>query len=145
MAQKQNPTPMELKSSPPTVFRELPGPRPAPLGVSKESHKIRKSPSRRARVTFYQTSRSDFMSMVQSLSGYSGDGDLVPMARLASIVKTKTNPSKIDRDSANSINTTTAMLKEESVGVVVEILRQTSTHPGSPEPLTLPPIPDGFF
>ena len=37
------------------------------------------------------------------------------------------------------------MLKEESVGVVVEILRQTSTHPGSPEPSTLPPIPDGFF
>ena len=94
MAQKQNPTPMELKSSPPTVFRELPGPRPAPLEVSKESHKIRKSPSRRARVTFYQTSRSDFMSMVQSLSSYSGDGDLVPMARLASLVKTKDKPIK---------------------------------------------------
>ena len=143
MAQKQNPNPLELKSPPPTVFRELPGPRPAPLGVSKESHKIRKSPSRRARVTFYQTSCSDFMSMVQSLSGYSGDGDLVPVARLASTVKS--NPSKIDRDRANSTNTTTAMLKEESVGVVVEILRQASTHPGSPEPSTLPPIPDGFF
>ena len=83
------------------------------------------------------------MSMVQSLSGYSGDGDLVPVARLASTVKS--NPSKIDRDRANSTNTTTAMLKEESVGVVVEILRQASTHPGSPEPSTLPPIPDGFF
>nr|POE67719.1 hypothetical protein CFP56_13865 [Quercus suber] len=37
------------------------------------------------------------------------------------------------------------MLKEESVGVVIEILRQASTHPGSPEPSTLPPIRDGFF
>nr|POE67718.1 disease resistance protein rps2 [Quercus suber] len=143
-----NPNPLELKSSPPTVIRQIQGPVPPPLRVSEDSHKIKKSSRRRPPVITYQTSTTNFRPMVQSVTGYSsasysGDGDLVPVARLASIVKT--NPSKIDRDRANSTNTTTAILKEESVGVVVEILRQTSTHPGWPEPSTLPSIPDGFF
>ncbi|KAF3946523.1 hypothetical protein CMV_027219 [Castanea mollissima] len=141
-----NPNPLELESSPPTVIHQIQGPMPHPLRVSKDS-KIRKRSRRRAPVIIYQASASNFKSMVQSVTGYSsasysGDGDFVPGARLASTVKT--NPSKIGRDRANSTNTTTAMLKEESVRVV-EILRQASTHPGSPEPSTLPPILDGFF
>ncbi|XP_075649939.1 protein MKS1-like [Castanea sativa] len=147
MAQKMNPNPLELESSPPTVIRQIQGPMPPPLRVSKDSHKIKKCSRRRAPVSIFQASASNFKSMVQSVTGYSsasysGDGDFVPGARLASTVKT--NPSKIGRDRANSTNTTTAMLKEESVGVV-EILRQASTHPGSPEPSTLPPILDVFF
>lgn len=147
MAQKMNPNPLELKSSPPTVIRQIQGPKPPPLRVSKDSHYIKKSSPRRPPVNIYQTSVSNFKSMVRSVTGYSsasysGDGHFLPGARLASTVKT--NPSKIDRDRANSTNTTTAMLKEENVGFV-EIFRLASTHPGSPEPSTLPPIPDGFF
>ncbi|KAK7861213.1 hypothetical protein CFP56_024376 [Quercus suber] len=88
MAEKMNPNPLELKSSPPTVFRPIKVPS---LGVGKDSHKIKKPPPCRPPVIIHETSAS----MVQRLSCYSGDGDLVPVARLASIVKT--NPSKKDR------------------------------------------------
>ncbi|XP_030933417.1 uncharacterized protein LOC115959225 [Quercus lobata] len=171
IAEKQNPNPLGLRLLPPKL-NQIRGPRPPPLRVSKISHKIKKAPpnpsihiqqKKNSSIyanqptiiyscsprTIHARSASDFMSIVQrltdsSLASYSGAGDPLPVAGLASMVKT--SPSKRDRNSANSsTNTTTAMLEEEKV--VLEILRQASTHPGKFSPATsaLPPIPDGFF
>ncbi|KAL4644044.1 hypothetical protein ACB092_02G134700 [Castanea dentata] len=181
-----NPDPQESSPQTPKKEVQIQGPRPPPLRVSKDSHKIKKPPPHpppklplkpfqnpyqqqpqpqqpHQPVIIYSvspkvihaSSASDFMSIVQRLTGsstssssasasYSGSGDLSPAARLASIEKT--SPSERDRERANSTNTTTAMLEEEEVEVV-EILGQAATHPGilSPAPATLAPIPDGFF
>ncbi|KAK4256781.1 hypothetical protein QN277_006462 [Acacia crassicarpa] len=110
-------------SPPPQSRRELPlqGPRPSPLSVSKESHKIRKpplpphahhpaaGPSRQQQpqpVIIYSVSPKvihvpvdDFMKVVQRLTGPSSpasrSGDVSPAARLASIEKT--SPSEKER------------------------------------------------
>ena len=178
-----NPDPQESSPQTPKKEVQIQGPRPPPLRVSKESHKIKKPPPHpppklplkpfqnpqqqqqqqqpHQPVIIYSvspkvihaSSASDFMSIVQRLTGsstssssasYSGAGNLSPAARLASIEKT--SPSERDRERANSTNTTTAMLEEEEVEVV-EIWGQPATHPGilSPAPATLAPIPDGFF
>ena len=171
IAEKQNPNPLGLRLLPPKL-NQIRGPRPPPLRLSKNSHKIKKAPPKSSihiqqkknssiyanqptiiyscsPRTIHARSASDFKSIFQRLTGsslasYSGAGDLLPVAGLASLVKT--SPSKRDRNSANSsTNKTTAMLEEEKV--VPEILRQASTHPGifSPATSALPPIPDGFF
>ena len=180
-----NPDPQESSPQTPKKEVQIQGPRPPPLRVSKDSHKIKKPPPHpppklplkpfqnpqqqqqqqqqqpHQPVIIYSvspkvihaSSASDFMSIVQRLTGsstssssasYSGAGNLSPAARLASIEKT--SPSERDRERANSTNTTTAMLEEEEVEVV-EIMGQAATHPGilSPAPATLAPIPDGFF
>lgn len=111
------------EGAPPPSRRELQlqGPRPSPLSVSKESHKIRKpplpphphhpaaGPSRQQQpqpVIIYSVSPKvihvpvdDFMKVVQRLTGPSSpssrSGDVSPAARLASIEKT--SPSEKER------------------------------------------------
>ena len=149
---------------------QLQGPRPPPLKVSKESHKIRKPPPHphpkqpprplqtqqppQQPVIIYAVSpkvihatTSNFMYIVQRLTGPSsstsppGAGDLSPAARLASIEKT--SPSERDRDRDRTSNTTTVMDIVEGEG----FLDLGEAYPGilSPAPANLPPIPDGFF
>ena len=144
IAEKQNPNPLGLRLLPPKL-NQIRGPRPPPLRLSKNSHKIKKAPPKSSihiqqkkihlfMLTNPQSSihahpgssrsASDFMSMVQRLTGsslasYSGAGDLLPVAELASMVKA--SPSKRDRNSANSsTNTTTAMLEEENVVRIIK-------------------------
>ncbi|KAG2716345.1 hypothetical protein I3843_03G123800 [Carya illinoinensis] len=148
---------------------QLQGPRPPPLKVSKDSHKIKKPPPHppprapphaqqqqqlpQQPVIIYAVSPkvihatvSDFMSIVQRLTGPSsssispsGAGDLSPAARIASIEKT--SPSDRERDRAGNAAAVMGMVEGEGV---VEL---GQAHPGilSPAPATLAPIPDGFF
>ncbi|KAA8531040.1 hypothetical protein F0562_005749 [Nyssa sinensis] len=150
--------------------REIQGPRPSPLKVSKESHKIRKPPvapqpshaqeppphppqrqestaENRQPVIIYavspkviHTTVSDFMSLVQRLTGSSSSndpsaaiscgGDVSPAARLASIERT----SPKERERAGDLM---GIVEGVEVGQIPGIL--------SPAPATLPPIAPGFF
>ncbi|XP_057422143.1 protein MKS1 [Lotus japonicus] len=146
---------------------QLQGPRPPPLRVSKESHKIRKPPlppgayhqptadpsQHRQPMIIYSVSPKvlhvdvdDFMNVVQRLTGPStGDnenappsgGDISPAARLASIEKT--SPSERERAQSQSGNDDdlTWLLEGVEMGQFHGVL--------SPAPATLPPIPSGFF
>ncbi|XP_018816371.2 protein MKS1-like [Juglans regia] len=163
--------PLDPRYSPETPKKELQlqGRRPPPLTVSKDSHKIKKPPPHPQPkpplnpfrpqqqpfqpVIIYAVSPkvihatvSDFMSIVQRLTGPSSSssraGDLSPAARIASIEKT--SPPKRNRDRAGSAAAAMGVdpiLDDEGV---VEL---GQTYPGilSPAPMTLPPIPDGFF
>ncbi|KAI3451506.1 hypothetical protein Pfo_008171 [Paulownia fortunei] len=165
----------------PSPRKELQGPRPAALKVNKDSYKIKKPPvaplphhlppseasaqpvEDRQPVIIYavspkviHTTVSDFMNLVQRLTGNTTDGgasssaaggagvgDLSPAARLASIEKT--SPSK-DREITalnaadnNNSNFMSDFLEDTDVelGRVPGIL--------SPAPASLPPISPGFF
>ncbi|PON82225.1 VQ motif containing protein [Trema orientale] len=145
---------------PPSRSPQLQGPRPTPLKVNKESHKIRKPPphpplrqphpppagdyhQRQEPVIIYTVSPkvihasvSDFMSVVQRLTGPSPvgspSGALSPAARLASIEKT--SPSERERPGGGDL---LGMVEGVELGQFPGIL--------SPAPATLPPIPAGFF
>uniref|UniRef100_A0A5B6ZVC6 VQ domain-containing protein n=1 Tax=Davidia involucrata TaxID=16924 RepID=A0A5B6ZVC6_DAVIN len=154
--------------------KELQGPRPSPLRVSKDSHKIRKPPvapqpfhpqappppphpppgqeattqNRQPVIIYAVTPKvihatvSDFMSLVQRLTGpsssasndpsaaTSGGGDVSPAARLASIERT----SPKERERAGDL---TGIVEGVEVGQIPGIL--------SPAPATLPPISPGYF
>lgn len=161
----------------PSPRKELQGPRPTALKVNKDSYKIRKPPvapspnhpppsdappqhaENRQPVIIYSvspkvihTTVSDFMNLVQRLTGNSADdgggagpGDISPAARLASIEKA--SPPK-DReitsnsfaDNNNSSNFMGDLLQDSTdveLGRVPGIL--------SPAPGSLPPISPGFF
>lgn len=167
--------------------RELQGPRPAPLKVNKDSYKIKKPPvappphppphttavAPAATTTqnpqtviiyavspkVYHTTVSDFMSVVQRLTGStssssmetstsgsgsgSGDGNLSPAAKLASMEKAS-SPSA-------AVPPATAMETFDSMDIL-DIIGNSSAEmcqiPGilSPAPATLPPVsPPGLF
>ncbi|KAI4345112.1 hypothetical protein L6164_012271 [Bauhinia variegata] len=140
---------------------QLQGPRPPPLRVSKESHKISKPPrppaaanqpapaAPRQPVIIYSVSPkvihatvNDFMSIVQRLTGPSsgsetahGSGDVSPAARLASIERT----SPTENERVRSGDDSRDILESEGLDV--------SQFPGilSPAPGSLPAISSGFF
>ncbi|PSS09846.1 hypothetical protein CEY00_Acc01265 [Actinidia chinensis var. chinensis] len=90
--------------------RQLEGPRPPQLRVRKESHAIRKPPQAAPPpppppVIIYavspkviHTTVSDYMSLVQRLTGSSSAGDVSPAARLASIERTSPTDRAKDRE-----------------------------------------------
>ncbi|XVE83320.1 hypothetical protein DITRI_Ditri16bG0079300 [Diplodiscus trichospermus] len=140
---------------------QIQGPRPSPLKVSKDSHKIKKPPQpplyaavpaapadqrRRDPVIIYAVSpkvihaeESDFMSIVQRYTGlssgdFSGDGNVSPAARLAATEKASPSPRE----------------KIGDVGVVGEGWMEESIirmPPGilSPAPESLPAVEMGAF
>lgn len=151
------------ETSSPSSKKELQiqGPRPPPLRVSKESHKIKKPPlppphavshppppEHRQPVIIYSVSPkvlhvavNDFMNVVQRLTGPSSgedsalrSGDVSPAARLASIEKT--SPSEKERVHGGG-DDMTWLLEGIEMGQFPGIL--------SPAPATLPPISSGFF
>lgn len=143
--------------------KELQGPRPAPLRVSKESHKIRKPPvappppdhQHRQPVIIYTVSPkvihvnpNDFRNLVQRLTGLhtsssssssvfnDNTGAVSPAARLATIEKTK-SPDKLKKS------------QNDEVGIAegFDLLERSGFVPGilSPAPNSLPQIPPSFF
>lgn len=133
--------------------RELQGPRPAPLKVRKDSHKIRKPPQppqHRPPVIIYtvspkviHTDPSEFMTLVQRLTGssnissnYTDSTELAsPAARFAAVEKTKSSKHKnMQQGSSDDV----AMVDQEMV---------CRSFPGvlSPGPGAFPPIPANFF
>ncbi|GLU16571.1 hypothetical protein SLE2022_329980 [Rubroshorea leprosula] len=157
--------------------RELQGPRPTPLRVRKDSYKIRKPPLAphpshpqqappRQPVIIYtvspkiiHTSPSDFMNLVQRLTGASSSstassspglstashpfndnsGAISPAARYATIEKANNSPEGKKQ-------------ADENIGFVEGIemgpgVERTSLFPGilSPGPTSLPPISPNFF
>lgn len=135
---------------------QLQGPRPSPLKISKASHKIRKPPvapaakpaaaaaedANRQPVIIYalspkviHTTSSDFMSLVQRLTGSSNSGDVSPAARIASIERT--SPQSHSERS-------TSQVMDMVQGLDLDVVSQM---PGilSPAPSTLPAIPSSFF
>ncbi|KAK8653505.1 hypothetical protein V6N13_127500 [Hibiscus sabdariffa] len=140
---------------------QIQGPRPTPLKVSKDSHKIRKPPhppphaglpppapadQHRQPVIIYAVSpkvihakESDFMSIVQRYTGlssgnFSGDGDVSPAARLAVTEKASPSPREKILDSG---------IMEE--GGMEEGLIRPPTGILSPAPETLPALSTGTF
>ncbi|KAM3200706.1 protein MKS1-like [Capsicum annuum] len=175
--------------------RELQGPRPTPLKVNKDSYKIKKPPvappphppphvavstaapppSQNPQTVIiyavspkvYHTTVSDFMSVVQRLTGSSsesetstsaavaGDGNLSPAAKLATIEKAST--SSTSPSSSAGAGGVPSIFPSTSYGVVdsmdvLDILGNSTAEmcqiPGilSPAPATLPPVsPPGLF
>ncbi|GMI67607.1 MAP kinase substrate 1 [Hibiscus trionum] len=134
---------------------QIQGPRPTPLKVSKDSHKIRKPPhpppaaaadQHRQPVIIYAVSpkvihakESDFMSIVQRYTGlssgnFSGDGDVSPAARLAATEKASPSPREKIVDSGIM-----------GVGGMEEGLIRPPTGILSPAPETLPAVSTGSF
>ncbi|XVE86570.1 hypothetical protein DITRI_Ditri18aG0043900 [Diplodiscus trichospermus] len=139
---------------------QIQGPRPTPLKVSKDSHKIKKPPHpppqaaqpaaadqrRREPLIIYAVSpkvihaeESDFRSIVQRYTGlssgnFSSDGDVSPAARLA--VTEKASP--IPRDKIGD-----AGIREE--GGMEEALNRMPPGILSPAPETLPVVATGTF
>ncbi|CAN4114146.1 unnamed protein product [Withania somnifera] len=171
--------------------RELQGPRPTPLKVNKDSYKIKKPPvappphaaasSAAAAVPpsqnpqtviiyavspkVYHTTVSDFMSVVQRLTGSSSstetstsisgacDGNLSPAAKLASIEKASspTTTAAYAVQTPASLVAGASFISVDSVDVM-DIIGNSSVEmcqiPGilSPAPATLPPVsPPGLF
>lgn len=153
-------------TSTPSPRRELQiqGTRPPPLRVNKESHTIRKPPlpptaahhhqpagasQHRQPLIIYSVSPkvlhipvSDFMDVVQRLTGPSGgedapqqSGAVSPAARLASIERT--SPTERERVQQTVDEDLTWLLEGVEMGQFPGIL--------SPAPATLPPISQGFF
>ncbi|KAK8958397.1 Protein MKS1 [Platanthera guangdongensis] len=124
---------------------QLQGPRPTPLRVNKDSHKIRKPPLPPPRdpVIIYTISPKvihveldDFMGLVQRLTGTSTDAAnqaLSPAAKLATI------------QSASGLGRSIDLPLDLDLGQL-EMDRST-TNPGilSPVPSSLPPVSPGFF
>lgn len=149
---------------------QLQGPRPAPLKVRKDSHKIKKPPiapphhhhqqqqpsqqhHHRPPVIIYtvspkviHTNPSDFMTLVQRLTGSSSStyqensGAISPAARFASLEKTKTPSSGCGGGSTSGGD------EIDMVGGI-DISTTIGSFPGilSPGPGSLPPIPPNFF
>ncbi|KAL5820748.1 hypothetical protein ACOSQ3_022630 [Xanthoceras sorbifolium] len=132
---------------------QLQGPRPPPLSIHKDSHKIKKPPKpptdRHPRhqpqpqpqpqpIIIYAVSPktihatvADFMTTVQRLTGVSSDnfcsaGDVSPAARLASI-------EKVSPKEKGTTSTTTSIN-------IVEEETEVSRVPGILSPATLPPV-----
>lgn len=144
---------------PPKKEIQLQGPRPPPLKVSKDSHKIKKPPphhhhhhrhappeQQREPMIIYSVSPrvihvtpDNFMDLVQRLTGLSTGGDVSPAARVASIEKTSPTERERERVShnANDNNATWMLEKGVEVGQFPGILL--------PEPETLPPFPAEVF
>ncbi|XP_038705521.1 protein MKS1 [Tripterygium wilfordii] len=141
---------------PPDRRLQIQGPRPSPLKVNKDSHKIKKPTSvpqqqlveRRDPVIIYavspkivETTVASFMTTVQRLTGLStgdfsgADGSVSPAARLAATEKV--SPTEREREKER-ISEVMAMVDE-----LVEVYKS----PGilSPAPATLPPVPTGLF
>lgn len=153
---------------------ELQGPRPTPLKINKESHKIKKPPLAphqphppRQPIIIYtvspkiiHTTPSDFMSLVQRLTGShssssqnedpfsvangSDESVVSPAARFATI-------EKAARSSSPKNNTNNNKLHHPSNGEGREISNNDITISMSqhgilsPGPTSLSPIPSGFF
>ncbi|XWS44754.1 hypothetical protein CRYUN_Cryun15aG0074600 [Craigia yunnanensis] len=146
----------------PTPKRQLQiqGPRPTPLKVSKDSHKIKKPPPhatfpapeaaadqrRRDPVIIYAVSpkvihaeESDFMSIVQRYTGlssvnFSGDGDVSPAARLAATEKASPSP----REKTGNVRVVgEGGMEEDLIRIPPGIL--------SPAPEALPAVATGTF
>ncbi|XP_047983623.1 protein MKS1-like [Salvia hispanica] len=130
-------TPDFFSGRSPSPRRELQGPRPAPLKVRKESHKIRKAPAAHPQapplpVIIYTVSPkiihanpNDFMSLVQRLTG--------PNATSPSIERTK-SPDVRKTAQADGVE-------------IDSIIRKTGQFPGilSPNPNALPQIHPNLF
>ncbi|XP_022863705.1 protein MKS1-like isoform X1 [Olea europaea var. sylvestris] len=149
--------------------RELQGPRPAPLKVRKDSHKIRKPPvapppqqlQPRPPVIIYTVSPkiihanpNEFMSLVQRLTGPNStststsvfqenfnNGGISPAARFASIEKTK---SPEGRKLPQAFN---GMEMVGGINISTEIDNTCRQFQGilSPNPASLPTIPSKHF
>ncbi|CAL9060606.1 protein MKS1-like [Musa acuminata AAA Group] len=156
--------PSDLSLSRPSPRRELQGPRPTPLQVRKDSHKIRKPPAAappqtRQPVIIYtvspkviHASRSEFMSLVQRLTGAASSsadptaaasrsrGDsargapLSPAARLA--VFERTSHPASNRDVLDQLEIDGPMTSSRA-GLFPGIL--------SPVPSSLPPVSPNLF
>ncbi|KAL3646986.1 hypothetical protein CASFOL_009158 [Castilleja foliolosa] len=155
----------------PSPRKELLGPRPTALKLNKNSYKIRKPPiappphhpplpeappqplEDRQPVIIYavspkviHTTVSDFMGLVQRLTGNCAEGaagNISPAARLASIEKT--SPSKereIASSSGGDYNQSSFM-----VDLLEDAAVELGRAPGilSPAPASLPQIPAGLF
>lgn len=176
--------PSEYPTDKPSPRRELQGPRPTPLKVRKDSYKIKKPPMapqpsqppqqpplHRPPVIIYtvspkviHTSASDFMALVQRLTGSSSSSSsaaavssfpsspslssfpyggtenvLSPAARLATIEKAKIHESEKGSTTINS-----DIMDQLDIHADVG---QGSQFPGilSPVPSSLPPISPYFF
>ncbi|GMI64816.1 hypothetical protein like AT1G21326 [Hibiscus trionum] len=141
-----------------SLRKELQGPRPTPLKVRKDSHKIRKPPLAptlpqqqplsqiRPPVIIYtvspkviHTNPSDFMNLVQRLTGSTSSSNeydttaaaISPAARFATIEKTKTPEGRKQQ------------INEENL----EPVERANLFPGilSPGPNSLPPVSPIFF
>ncbi|KAF3440566.1 hypothetical protein FNV43_RR18850 [Rhamnella rubrinervis] len=153
--------------SPPKPQLQIHGPRPSPLKVSKDSHKIRKPPAHpppqppvihdRREHQFRQPNQpviiyavspkvihatvADFMSTVQRLTGPSpaspSGGDVLSPAARLASIE-KTSPSERESKAA-------AVRSGDFMDCVEGV--EVAQFPGilSPAPATLPPIPAGFF
>ncbi|KAE8704386.1 cycloartenol Synthase-like isoform X1 [Hibiscus syriacus] len=145
--------------------KELQGPRPTPLKVRKDSHKIKKPPLApqpsqqqqiRPPVIIYtvspkviHTSPSGFMNLVQRLTGTTSLSDdqtgtaISPAARLAAIEKTK-SPEGKRKQQINEENLELVQGMEIEMNPGVE---RANLFPGilSPEPSSLHPISPIFF
>lgn len=136
--------PPPLQNSPRREL-QIQGPRPAPLRVNKDSHKIKKPPLAPPRdpVIIYTISPkvihvelADFMGLVQRLTGSSSaaaDQALSPAAKLASIQSTSGQGRAFDRPMDVSFD----QLEMDRPASVPGIL--------SPVPASLPPVSPGFF
>ncbi|XP_042067631.1 protein MKS1-like [Salvia splendens] len=132
-------TPNFFSGRSPSPRRELQGPRPAPLKVRKDSHKIRKPHAPPLPVIIYTVSPkiihanpNDFMSLVQRLTGPNATSpSCTPAARFASIERTK---SPDVRKTADEIE-------------IDSIIRKNVQFPGilSPNPSALPQIHPNLF
>ncbi|XP_060186103.1 protein MKS1 [Lycium barbarum] len=173
--------------------RELQGPRPTPLKVNKDSYKIKKPPvaphphapphapppatSQNPQTVIiyavspkvYHTTVSDFMSVVQRLTGSSpametstsgvgsgsgfgpgsGDGTLSPAARLASMEKASSPCAASSGAAASGVASGVAYESNDMLDIMNNSnVEMSSQIPGilSPAPATLPPAsPPGLF
>ncbi|XP_022772355.1 nuclear speckle RNA-binding protein B-like [Durio zibethinus] len=165
--------------------KELQGPRPAPLKLRKESYKIKKPPLApqpvqqqptqiRPPVIIYavspkviHTNPSDFMNLVQRLTGSTSSSSSSSSSRSSSLPPSTTN-HPIFNDTSDAISPAARfatiektkspegkkqpIFSEENFGFVEGIemnpgVERTSFFPGilSPGPTSLPPISPNFF
>ncbi|KAL9459451.1 hypothetical protein AB3S75_002783 [Citrus x aurantiifolia] len=144
---------------------QIQGPRPPPLSIHRDSHKIKKPPKpplppteqqphhhseRQQPVIIYSISPkvinvtvADFMTTVQRLTGASssssGDGDVSPAARIAVVEKVMDSP----RDKASSaaiINNDYVVEETEDQGRGEGAEFEVGRVPGILSPSTLPPL-----
>ncbi|KAF8411668.1 hypothetical protein HHK36_004226 [Tetracentron sinense] len=159
----------EFPTGKPSERRELQGPRPPPLKVRKDSHKIKKppiapqlskppqpAPHHRPPVIIYSvspkvihTNPSDFMTLVQRLTGSSSSSSssssppdnsgAISPAARFATIE-KTNPSEGEKSRASDLG----MVEGLDVGATIE---RPGSNPGilSPLPSSLPPISPSFF
>ncbi|XP_068663483.1 protein MKS1-like [Aristolochia californica] len=164
--------PPEAPAGTPPPRREMQGPRPTPLKVSKDSYKIKKPPLApshqqsqpplhpRQPVIIYtvspkviHTNASDFMTLVQRLTGFSSaaesssssavgsssqSGELSPAARLAAIQKTQV--AEVDKMATEDMDIVNQLDMPASFD-------RAGNFPGilSPLPSSLPLISPNFF